>query len=169
MVRANNAMGDKDCTLALNFGGPLGDEENIPAKVYEQPELKQPDPATLILVSTSTYLIKKNYNTMTKVAVSVKPPRVSHPNKKRAEMFLMYAGSPHPRPPKAQGFLAVQRRLHQGERPSLRCPGGKAGGAQQVERMPHYQGRENSFHFSMAKVFILGKKTPVASFVTLYP
>ena len=48
-MRARNAVGEKDCTLALNFGGPLGDDENIPAKIYEQPELKQPDPATLIL------------------------------------------------------------------------------------------------------------------------
>ena len=49
IVRARNAVGEKDCPLALNFGGPLGDDENIPAKIYEQPELKQPDPATLIL------------------------------------------------------------------------------------------------------------------------
>lgn len=70
VVVARNAMGEKDCTLALNFGelasfcgclrrsktswvvvsgGPLGDEENIPAKIYEQPELKQPDANTLIL------------------------------------------------------------------------------------------------------------------------
>ena len=48
-MRAKNAMGEKDCTLALNFGGPLGDEDNIPAKIYEQPELKQPDPSILIL------------------------------------------------------------------------------------------------------------------------
>merc|ERR1711936_222153 len=44
-----NEMGDKDCTLALNFGGAPGDEENVPAKIYEQPELKQPDPSILIL------------------------------------------------------------------------------------------------------------------------
>ncbi len=50
VVKATNAVGEKDCMLALNFRGPLGDEENIPAKVYEQPELKQPDAATLILV-----------------------------------------------------------------------------------------------------------------------
>ena len=49
IVRARNAVGEKDCTLALNFGGPLGDDENIPAKIYEQPELKQPDPSILIL------------------------------------------------------------------------------------------------------------------------
>ena len=42
-------MGDKDCTLALNFGGPSGDDENVPAKIYEQPELRQPDPTVLIL------------------------------------------------------------------------------------------------------------------------
>ena len=48
-MRARNAVGEKDCTLALNFGGPLGDDENIPAKIYEQPELKQPDPSILIL------------------------------------------------------------------------------------------------------------------------
>ena len=40
---------DKDCTLALNFGGSPGDEENVPAKIYEQPELRQPDPSLLIL------------------------------------------------------------------------------------------------------------------------
>lgn len=49
IVRARNEVGEKDCTLALNFGGPLGDEENVPAKIYEQPELKQPDPSILIL------------------------------------------------------------------------------------------------------------------------
>lgn len=33
VVRAKNEMGDKDCTLALNFGGGVGDdEENVPAK-----------------------------------------------------------------------------------------------------------------------------------------
>ncbi len=63
-------MGEKDCTLALNFGkenfgdliiltffhyincasgGASDDEDNVPAKVYEQPELKQPDPTLLIL------------------------------------------------------------------------------------------------------------------------
>ena len=42
-------MGDKDCTLALNFGGAPGDDDNVPAKIYEQPELKQPDPSILIL------------------------------------------------------------------------------------------------------------------------
>jgi len=49
IVRAINEMGDKDCTLALNFGGSPGDEENVPAKIYEQPELRQPDPSLLIL------------------------------------------------------------------------------------------------------------------------
>ncbi|XP_059085467.1 myosin light chain kinase, smooth muscle-like isoform X1 [Tigriopus californicus] len=49
IVRARNAMGEKDCTLALNFGGPSDNEENVPAKIYEQPELKQPDPSVLIL------------------------------------------------------------------------------------------------------------------------
>ncbi len=32
----------------------MGDDENIPAKIYEQPELKQPDPSILILVRTLT-------------------------------------------------------------------------------------------------------------------
>ena len=50
-MKASNAMGEKDCTLALNFGGPLGDEENIPAKIYEKPVLEQPDNATLIMVT----------------------------------------------------------------------------------------------------------------------
>jgi len=49
VVRAINEMGDKDCTLALNFGGPSGDDENVPAKIYEQPELRQPEPSILIL------------------------------------------------------------------------------------------------------------------------
>ncbi len=40
----------KYCFQIIFLGGPLGDEENIPAKVYEKPELKQPDPGTLILV-----------------------------------------------------------------------------------------------------------------------
>ena len=42
-------MGDKDCTLALNFGGAPGDDDNVPAKIYEQPELRQPDTSILIL------------------------------------------------------------------------------------------------------------------------
>jgi len=50
VVKARNEMGEKDCTLALNFGGGVGDdEENVPAKIYEQPELKQPEPSILIL------------------------------------------------------------------------------------------------------------------------
>merc|ERR1712029_558408 len=49
VVRAINEMGDKDCTLALNFGGASGDDTNVPAKIYEQPELRQPDPSILIL------------------------------------------------------------------------------------------------------------------------
>jgi len=50
VVKAKNEMGDKDCTLALNFGGAGDqDEVNVPAKIYEQPELKQPDPSILIL------------------------------------------------------------------------------------------------------------------------
>lgn len=49
IVKAVNEMGEKDCTLALNFGGNNDDEDNVPAKIYEQPELKQPDPSILIL------------------------------------------------------------------------------------------------------------------------
>jgi len=49
IVRAVNEIGDKDCTLALNFGGNPDDDDNVPAKIYEQPELKQPDPSILIL------------------------------------------------------------------------------------------------------------------------
>ena len=33
VVKARNEMGEKDCTLALNFGGGVGDDEdNVPAK-----------------------------------------------------------------------------------------------------------------------------------------
>merc|ERR1712107_188738 len=49
IVRAVNAVGEKDCTLALNFGGGAETEDNVPARVYEQPLLLQPDPNTLIL------------------------------------------------------------------------------------------------------------------------
>ncbi|CAB4066934.1 unnamed protein product [Lepeophtheirus salmonis] len=49
VVRAVNEIGDKDCTIALNFGDLVGDENNVPAKIYEQPQLKQPDPNILIL------------------------------------------------------------------------------------------------------------------------
>ena len=42
-------MGEKECTLALNFGGGAENEENVPARIYEQPLLHQPDPSTLIL------------------------------------------------------------------------------------------------------------------------
>ena len=66
MVKAVNSIGEKDCTLALNFGGGAEDEENVPARykkrvaktnsqfhlilrIYEQPLLLQPNPSTLIL------------------------------------------------------------------------------------------------------------------------
>jgi len=49
VVRAVNSVGEKDCTLALNFGGGAEDEENVPARIYEQPLLLQPNPATIIL------------------------------------------------------------------------------------------------------------------------
>jgi len=35
--------------LALNFGGGAETEDNVPARVFEQPLLLQPDPNTLIL------------------------------------------------------------------------------------------------------------------------
>ena len=35
--------------MALNFGGGAENEENVPARIYEQPLLHQPDPSTLIL------------------------------------------------------------------------------------------------------------------------
>jgi len=49
IVRAVNSVGEKECTLALNFGGGADNEDNVPARIYEQPLLLQPDPATLIL------------------------------------------------------------------------------------------------------------------------
>ena len=32
MVRAVNSVGEKDCTLALNFGGGAESEDNVPAR-----------------------------------------------------------------------------------------------------------------------------------------
>jgi hypothetical protein len=32
VVKAVNSVGEKDCTLALNFGGGAEDEENVPAR-----------------------------------------------------------------------------------------------------------------------------------------
>ena len=32
VVRATNPVGEKDCTLALNFGGGPDNEENVPAR-----------------------------------------------------------------------------------------------------------------------------------------
>jgi len=49
VVKAVNSVGEKDCTLALNFGGGADSEDNVPARVFEQPLLLQPDPNTLIL------------------------------------------------------------------------------------------------------------------------
>jgi len=49
VVRAVNSVGEKDCTLALNFGGGAESEDNVPARVYEQPLLLQPNPNTLVL------------------------------------------------------------------------------------------------------------------------
>ena len=48
-MKAVNSVGEKECTLALNFGGGAESEDNVPARIYEQPLLLQPDPATLIL------------------------------------------------------------------------------------------------------------------------
>ena len=48
-MKAVNSIGEKDCTLALNFGGGSEDEDNVPARIYEQPLLLQPNPSTLIL------------------------------------------------------------------------------------------------------------------------
>ena len=31
-MKAVNSVGEKDCTLALNFGGGAEDEENVPAR-----------------------------------------------------------------------------------------------------------------------------------------
>ena len=49
IIKAVNSVGEKECTLALNFGGGAENEENVPARIYEQPLLQQPDPSTLIL------------------------------------------------------------------------------------------------------------------------
>jgi len=49
IIKAINSVGEKECTLALNFGGGAENEENVPARIYEQPLLHQPDPSTLIL------------------------------------------------------------------------------------------------------------------------
>ena len=40
-MKAVNGVGEKECTLALNFGGGAEDEENVPARIYEQPLLLQ--------------------------------------------------------------------------------------------------------------------------------
>jgi len=49
IIKAINSVGEKECTLALNFGGGAENEDNVPARIYEQPLLHQPDPSTLIL------------------------------------------------------------------------------------------------------------------------
>jgi len=41
--------GEKDCTLAPNFGGGAEREDIVPARLYEPPLLLKPDPNTLIL------------------------------------------------------------------------------------------------------------------------
>jgi hypothetical protein len=35
-VRAVNSVGEKDCTLALNFGGGVDSEENVPARFIQR-------------------------------------------------------------------------------------------------------------------------------------
>ena len=49
VIKASNAVGEKDCTLALNAGGGGEDEDNVPARIYEQPLLHQPNPSTLVM------------------------------------------------------------------------------------------------------------------------
>ena len=49
IIKAINSVGEKESTLALNFGGGAENEDNVPARIYEQPLLHQPDPSTLIL------------------------------------------------------------------------------------------------------------------------
>jgi len=41
----------------LLSGGQSEDEDNVPAKIYEQPELKQPDPSILVRIWCKTLLI----------------------------------------------------------------------------------------------------------------
>jgi len=49
VIKAVNSVGEKDCTLALNFGGGAESEENVPARIYEQPLLLQPSPDKIML------------------------------------------------------------------------------------------------------------------------
>ena len=65
LISLSSSVGEKDCTLALNFGGGAETEDNVPARsqpnlsfqitfpfssrVFEQPLLLQPDPDTLVL------------------------------------------------------------------------------------------------------------------------
>ena len=97
IVRAINEMGDKDCTLALNFGGSLGDEENVPAKIYEQPELKQPDPSVLILEAhihanpkpKVTWLCNGDFIKESERKSSKLEPRVGEKNKWNATLTIL--------------------------------------------------------------------------------
>ena len=90
-------MGDKDCTLALNFGGPSGDDENVPAKIYEQPELKQPDPSVLILEahiqanpkSKITWLCNGDFVKESERKFSKLEPRVGEKNKWNATLTIL--------------------------------------------------------------------------------
>merc|ERR1711970_1304947 len=44
-----SADGGNYVVKALNCGGGAEDEENVPARIYEQPLLLQPNPSTLVL------------------------------------------------------------------------------------------------------------------------
>ena len=37
------------------LGGQSEDEDNVPPKIYEQPELKQPDPSILVRITRSVW------------------------------------------------------------------------------------------------------------------
>jgi len=97
IVKAKNAMGDKDCTLALNFGGSNDDEDNVPAKIYEQPELKQPDPAILILEAhvhanpkpKITWLCNGDFIKESERKYSKLEPRVGEKNKWNATLTIV--------------------------------------------------------------------------------
>lgn len=96
-MRAVNEMGDKDCTLALNFGGPAGDEDNVPAKIYEQPELRQPDPSVLILEAhvqanpkpKITWLCNGDFVKESDRKFSKLEPRVGEKNKWNATLTIL--------------------------------------------------------------------------------
>ena len=154
--------GEKDCTLALNFGGGAETEDNVPARfeyirlralqvkflvlpscrVFEQPLLLQPDPNTLILeghihANPKPKVGPSTYSSSNSGRSLSRSPRLFF-CRSRSRQFYQHFSSPRSHTAWS-GDLAVQRWLCERVR-EKDVEAGADGGGEQVEGQPHHNG-----------------------------